>query len=229
MATSNSRWHQRHFNLGGLQTSSFDFGSSLFPQSIFNCPPVYDSLTLGYDFGLQSARNDISCAPNVSPHQIFGPQSSYPVQPQRTVSYPSDHVSRPIKIESDGVESLGHLSQDPQAQDGQPPFSADKDRMGTDVDTLMKTIQNQVKVPVHRLEFARSETSGSPNPSSDTESSSLEPSQRVASSSRRRYSCKMPSCAKSFTQKTHLEIHMRAHTGYKPYVRRTMVLVRTLC
>ena len=28
----------------------------------------------------------------------------------------------------------------------------------------------------------------------------------------------MPGCNKSFYQKTHLEIHVRAHTGAKPFV-----------
>jgi len=28
----------------------------------------------------------------------------------------------------------------------------------------------------------------------------------------------MPDCNKSFFQKTHLEIHIRAHTGAKPFV-----------
>ena len=35
---------------------------------------------------------------------------------------------------------------------------------------------------------------------------------------RKRYQCNMPGCNKSFYQKTHLEIHVRAHTGAKPFV-----------
>jgi len=34
---------------------------------------------------------------------------------------------------------------------------------------------------------------------------------------RKRYLCSMPDCTKSFYQKTHLEIHIRAHTGAKPF------------
>ncbi|RPA78286.1 hypothetical protein BJ508DRAFT_188125, partial [Ascobolus immersus RN42] len=34
---------------------------------------------------------------------------------------------------------------------------------------------------------------------------------------RKRYECTFPSCNKSFFQKTHLEIHTRAHSGDKPY------------
>merc|ERR1711881_162310 len=38
------------------------------------------------------------------------------------------------------------------------------------------------------------------------------------SKARKRYQCSMPDCNKSFYQKTHLEIHTRAHTGVKPFV-----------
>jgi hypothetical protein len=35
---------------------------------------------------------------------------------------------------------------------------------------------------------------------------------------KRRYHCQLKNCMKSFYQKTHLDIHERAHTGFKPYV-----------
>jgi hypothetical protein len=36
---------------------------------------------------------------------------------------------------------------------------------------------------------------------------------------KKRYECLVPGCGKSFFQKTHLDIHSRAHTGDKPFVR----------
>jgi hypothetical protein len=39
--------------------------------------------------------------------------------------------------------------------------------------------------------------------------------------SKKRYSCTIENCTKSFYQKTHLDIHERAHTGVKPYVSKT--------
>jgi uncharacterized Zn-finger protein len=41
---------------------------------------------------------------------------------------------------------------------------------------------------------------------------------KVTPKPRKRYQCHMPDCNKSFYQKTHLEIHIRAHTGAKPFV-----------
>jgi uncharacterized Zn-finger protein len=38
------------------------------------------------------------------------------------------------------------------------------------------------------------------------------------SGKKRKYACTEPQCGKSFAQKTHLDIHMRAHTGDKPFV-----------
>lgn len=45
-------------------------------------------------------------------------------------------------------------------------------------------------------------------------------SARTHSKSKKKYHCSMPDCNKSFYQKTHLEIHTRAHTGIKPFVGR---------
>lgn len=35
---------------------------------------------------------------------------------------------------------------------------------------------------------------------------------------KRKHPCSYPGCGKLFTQKTHLDIHQRAHTGLKPFV-----------
>ncbi|EUC30316.1 hypothetical protein COCCADRAFT_104228 [Bipolaris zeicola 26-R-13] len=68
----------------------------------------------------------------------------------------------------------------------------------TDVDTLMKAIQAKQTTPSEPAE-----------PKEDT----TKPSQKP----RKRYQCTVPNCNKSFYQKTHLEIHIRAHTGAKPF------------
>ncbi|KAH7378497.1 zinc finger protein-like protein OZF [Phaeosphaeria sp. MPI-PUGE-AT-0046c] len=69
----------------------------------------------------------------------------------------------------------------------------------TDVDTLMKAIQAKQTTTPLKKEVAKVE----------------EP--KVVQKPRKRYQCHMPDCHKSFYQKTHLEIHIRAHTGAKPF------------
>ena len=71
----------------------------------------------------------------------------------------------------------------------------------TDIDTLMQAIQSK---------------------SSSTEEKQPEktsPSETISSNKpKKRYLCDIPGCGKAFYQKTHLEIHTRAHTGVKPFL-----------
>jgi hypothetical protein len=84
------------------------------------------------------------------------------------------------------------------------PTEATTPRFATDVDTLMKAIQVQLE----RNHFGTHPVL--------TQMQVEEP--KVSQKPRKRYQCHMPDCNKSFYQKTHLEIHIRAHTGAKPYV-----------
>jgi len=49
------------------------------------------------------------------------------------------------------------------------------------------------------------------------EDGSVKEDKKAATKSRKRYECEFAGCNKSFFQKTHLEIHTRAHSGDKPY------------
>lgn len=77
----------------------------------------------------------------------------------------------------------------------------------TDIDTLMRAIQSK-QDPKHQIQKTIS-TCSSSSPTSD-------PLQRPRS--KKRYQCAMPGCDKAFHQKTHLDIHTRAHTGVKPFL-----------
>lgn len=68
----------------------------------------------------------------------------------------------------------------------------------TDIDTLMHAIQSQQPTGQR---------------SQETPQATVQPTQNK---SRKRYQCTI--CGKLFLQKTHLEIHTRAHTGAKPFV-----------
>ncbi|KAK0720857.1 hypothetical protein B0H67DRAFT_487052 [Lasiosphaeris hirsuta] len=91
----------------------------------------------------------------------------------------------------------------------------------TGVDTLMKAIQ--AKREAEEL-LKKAEAGGTPQPQPadikvEQQRSPLPDSQQVDSKQqdRKRFFCEIPGCNKSFTQKTHLDIHLRAHTGEQPY------------
>lgn len=75
----------------------------------------------------------------------------------------------------------------------------------TDIDCLMRAIQH------------KSKGSSTPEQTSKAQQAPCATEQKPAKA-RKRYQCSMPNCNKSFYQKTHLEIHTRAHTGVKPFV-----------
>ncbi|KAK5167354.1 DNA-binding transcription factor [Saxophila tyrrhenica] len=66
----------------------------------------------------------------------------------------------------------------------------------TEIDTLMRAIQSK----------------------SDSKDHKPTPKSRTTNPRSKRYFCNLPGCDKSFYQKTHLEIHTRAHTGVKPFL-----------
>lgn len=86
----------------------------------------------------------------------------------------------------------------------------------TDVDTLMKAIQ--AKQPDSPQVPQVSKVSYSLRPVIDRLTHVQEEREKPSQKPRKRYQCNMPGCSKSFYQKTHLEIHVRAHTGAKPFV-----------
>ncbi|RKF57379.1 putative zinc finger protein ozf [Erysiphe neolycopersici] len=103
---------------------------------------------------------------------------------------------------------------------------------GTEVDTLMKAIQskpsNQSQAAIH-VPKGPSVVGLVPPSYQTTEIWNYETFRQSRltqngmqdevgkSKSRKRYQCTIEGCTKSFFQKTHLDIHERAHTGVKPY------------
>lgn len=95
-----------------------------------------------------------------------------------------------------------------------------KDRVefDTNVDQLMRAIQGDNDTDSHAMTPAPSpcveEVSARSSPASCAGSTIS----NGAASKQRKYTCDGPNCNKSFTQKTHLDIHKRTHTGNRPYV-----------
>ncbi|KAL1877610.1 hypothetical protein VTK73DRAFT_8434 [Phialemonium thermophilum] len=91
-----------------------------------------------------------------------------------------------------------------------PVNGASQAEFNTCVDALMKTIQSKNE-PEDLVRADPAERTEEPADRSSSES-------KQGKNNRRRYHCDIPGCNKGFYQKTHLDIHRRAHTGDKPYV-----------
>jgi hypothetical protein len=128
-----------------------------------------------------------------------------------------------------------------------PGNGSNEVNFGTEVDTLMKAIQAKTKsttpqttssadqsrpvVGVSRTPpYVQTASQGGTYASGEASQFKLTQKdvQEEASSpkgGKKRYQCTIENCTKSFYQKTHLDIHERAHTGVKPYVSNILQLV----
>ncbi|KAF4630962.1 hypothetical protein G7Y89_g7171 [Cudoniella acicularis] len=119
-----------------------------------------------------------------------------------------------------------------------PVNGASEVNFGTEVDTLMKAIQAKSQNPAPQASsteqtrtvvgasltppytHAGSQSSGYASGEASTFKLTRGDHQDEtanAKGSKKRYQCTIENCTKSFYQKTHLDIHERAHTGVKPY------------
>ncbi|KAL4926521.1 uncharacterized protein BDV17DRAFT_154428 [Aspergillus undulatus] len=112
------------------------------------------------------------------------------------------------------------------------PSSAEIE-FSTEVDVLMKAIQakgpssSQPATTMQSLPPFQQLTHGGSNgysqpymspPVANPRHPVLVEDPQSRSGKKRKYVCTLPHCGKSFAQKTHLDIHTRAHTGDKPFV-----------
>jgi hypothetical protein len=207
-------------------TSGFDLSMSLFSNA-----------GMGYNLPFQPSSFNYNLHPGNA--LSFDTYSQYEHQPSASLpplfttgadlpgvscpSYPTTKPCEPfhVKVEENSppraFAALNSGSGTP-GSDGEVTF-------GTEVDTLMRTIQTKAQNRVQSLSSPRSDTSSSYHGRSDGIIQGLaDPCPRdtppfgSASKSRKTYQCDLATCGKFFYQKTHLEIHMRAHTGYKPFV-----------
>ncbi|WEW61875.1 DNA-binding transcription factor [Emydomyces testavorans] len=172
-------------------------------------------------------------APAINSHNSRLPEST-PVQPVSSVGLARNGLPRLIDTNASKVDS-----EPPSRLPNYPPKSEQQTdsklrvkpeiEFSTEIDTLMKTIQSKPKVAQPQLPPLHQFTNGVPGwphpgyPGSLPGGQGLftqqpERSLVTKQKARRKYECTLPHCRKSFYQKTHLDIHMRAHTGDKPFV-----------
>lgn len=120
-----------------------------------------------------------------------------------------------VKAEDGSSEENAYPFYDISPHQLQSPVAARDTNFGTDVDTLMRAIQTKSEGQTHRIRKSLAPQVIDGRSTSDSNLLLLE---RNGPRSRRRYQCDVSTCAKVFFQKTHLEIHLRAHTGCKPFV-----------
>ncbi|PTU18684.1 hypothetical protein P175DRAFT_0484041 [Aspergillus ochraceoroseus IBT 24754] len=109
--------------------------------------------------------------------------------------------------------------------------NANEVEFSTEVDILMKAIQAkgvaqpaapmQSLPPLQRLTHPVAPTYSQPYippAAANPRSVGIAEDPPSRSGKKRKYVCTLPQCGKSFAQKTHLDIHMRAHTGDKPFI-----------
>lgn len=92
----------------------------------------------------------------------------------------------------------------------------------TEVDNLMKTIQGKSALPYSPSGISKRSMVGVTHSqvvdSEFTHHQDYRGSDECVSKGKKRYGCTIEGCCKTFTQKTHLVIHLRSHSGAKPYV-----------
>ena len=217
--------HPSHVAHGAIPASNFELTSSFFANPAFTYSNQYNSIDLGYDLGLGYGGCNVGHGANASPQQIFGQHSA----PYSEQGLHASAAQQPVPGEP--PQQIPAIKVEAASQDADNvefhPYSAPTSRLpmcttnndaGTDVDTLMRAIQTKAKTSLTQAPSSTTFGGSSESSSSDSNSSATKKTDQRRSKARRKYPCKVQSCAKVFTQKTHLEIHMRAHTGYKPYV-----------
>lgn len=188
---------------------SFNFPSSGFPSNAgtVNGLNAFCSVGAAASLYIPPAYTDPRCMPVID-------------TTRRTLA--NHDNSPPVKAEDvspdDGSYGFYHVS----PQDLHAPEQSQDASSGTHVDTLMRAIQTKSE---NRSPQQPPHTVYHPP---DRKSYSNPPEQRIRSRGlgfdqgafrcRKKYQCHVASCAKVFFQKTHLEIHVRAHTGHKPFV-----------
>ena len=186
---------------------------ALAPNDMFNTGSMPDATTMNMDAAFSNPYNLAASFSNTAsfgslvwpsaahPQTTNGPQCSL----LRNQSYSSTDSEPYIKTEEQihPLQMFYDASAYASPDSTSPTDSSDDSKpvvFSTDIDTLMKAIQAKSQPAEHKR------------------TTKSRPAEAAPVKPRKRYTCDLPECGKAFYQKTHLEIHTRAHTGIKPFV-----------
>ncbi|KAI7352424.1 hypothetical protein KC319_g7315 [Hortaea werneckii] len=178
------------------------------------------SIPEGPSHGTDTKLADEWTAPDIFSGSTFGnlywPMSNQPLESTQTAYLPieSNYSSLGgayIKKEDDFPICPSQLVLSPSAYASSPEATttvSDASDEGqpavfsTDIDTLMRAIQSKSGNKAERPKASQP----------------AQPTTTRTTKAKKRHHCDLPGCGKTFTQKTHLNIHLRAHTGSKPFL-----------
>lgn len=200
-----------------LSMPMFGTATSMAPSMNFQSSAYGFDLSSMNQYAVQQPLN-FAFQPQMQHSNSF-PQSSAGMSPAVTVTdvrtnAPHGLRSPSVKTEPSPVEGIHAQSFPLTNEEALPAATTEATEtpggiaFNTDIDCLMRAIQHKSKGTSSPAE--QDQVVPIPEP--------VAASEVKHSKSRKRYQCSMPDCNKSFYQKTHLEIHTRAHTGVKPFV-----------
>jgi hypothetical protein len=206
------------------------------PNQIDLTMPMFPATSMPGAMSFQSGAYgfDISAMGHYPVNQSFSINFQPPVSHPATYAQTASHIPAPVPLVREARNALPALNRSPTVKSEIPspvnlhqfserspgePFkmtrvTAEENDDGTitfstEVDQLMRAIQSKSTNPPPPPAPVYQEPKKVDEPQQPAEP-------RIKA--RKRYPCSMPGCHKSFYQKTHLEIHTRAHTGVKPFV-----------
>ncbi|KAJ5279913.1 hypothetical protein N7478_005285 [Penicillium angulare] len=213
----------------GAFTAHRRMESSLYPY--YSHPPSNPSYSLPYHAPPTTAYHFGSLNQTSHPYGHYFVASQPPLSSPVRLAEPQPLHSLPeIKPAKNAINNVGKRASDRELPGVAVKKQPSDFEFSTGVDVLMKAIQ------------AKPESSPSPVQQSLPPLQQLAPSsyssyqsypsyamspprclmnsegQLSRSGKKRKYTCTLPNCGKSFAQKTHLDIHTRAHTGDKPFI-----------
>ena len=202
-----------------IDYSTYSYSTPGYPMS-FSFPGSSFTSNAGPDNGFNAFCNVGAAASLYVPPAYTDPRCMPAIDTSRhTVT---DNGNSPlVKAEEVSPDDRSYGFNHVSPQDLQNPELPQDTTSGTDVDTLMRAIQIKSE--------QRSPRQPSPSVYPPSRKSHTSPPEQPVRSRgpgydhggfrcRKKYQCHVASCAKVFFQKTHLEIHVRAHTGHKPFV-----------